>query len=200
VIPIQASVVTPLEQCWTAKDISGDVNFTQQEMDKITIKIRKPEEYVNIWQVAGPFSIAGTKELDLFNIKFGPEKNKNYSGWQEIPVGKDGYEAGMINLQKFFGTEQCIAYLKTNVWSQKSQKVLFELGSDDGIKVWLNGKRIHKKNIMRGHTQAEDIVEVYFKKGWNSVLMKITQGIGGWGASLVITDPEGEPIEGLKYK
>jgi hypothetical protein len=30
--------------------------------------------------------------------------------------------------------------------------------------------------------------------------LKLTQGIGGWALSLVVTDPEGEIIDGLKYK
>jgi hypothetical protein len=36
--------------------------------------------------------------------------------------------------------------------------------------------------------------------GWNSILIKVIQGTGGWGASLVITDMEHDPIEGLKYR
>ena len=42
VIPAQIPVVAPLEQCWEAEEIEGDVNFTQEEMEKIVIKINKP--------------------------------------------------------------------------------------------------------------------------------------------------------------
>ena len=38
VIPIQTPVIGPLEQCWEPKEIEGDVNFTPEEMEKITIK------------------------------------------------------------------------------------------------------------------------------------------------------------------
>jgi hypothetical protein len=200
IIHVQTPVVPPLEQCWDPGEITGDVNFTQEEMEKITVKIRKPEEFVNVWQVAGPFSQDGVEGLGLFDLKFGPEKDRNYSNWKEMPVGKEGYEANVINLEKFFGSKHSVAYLKTNVWIENNKKVLFELGSDDGIKVWLNDKLVHSKNIMRGHHQAEDIVEVSLKEGWNTVLMKITQGTGGWSASLVITDRNGEWIDGLKYK
>jgi hypothetical protein len=200
IIPVQTPVVAPLEQCWKTDEITVDVNFTLEEMEKITVKIRKPEEFVNVWQVAGPFSQDGVEDLGLFDLKFGPEKDQNYSNWIEMPVGKKGYEANIINLEKFFGSKHSIAYLKTNVWIRNNQKVLFEIGSDDGIKVWLNDKLVHSKNIMRGHNQAEDIVAVSLKEGWNTVLMKITQGTGGWCASLVITDLNGEWIDGLKYK
>jgi hypothetical protein len=200
VIPVQKPVVTPLEQCWEAKEIKEDVNFTPEEMEKIVVKVRKPEEFVKDWQVAGPFSKEGIEGINLFDLKFGPEKNKNYADWKEMPVYEDANEAGLINLERFFGTENCLAYLKTNVWIEGSQKVLLELGSDDGIKVWLNDKLVHQNNAVRGHEHAQDIVEVSLAKGWNTLLMKITQGVGGWGASLVITDLARTPIDGLKYK
>jgi hypothetical protein len=38
VIPIQTPVVAQLEQCWEPSKIVGDVNFTPEEMDKITVK------------------------------------------------------------------------------------------------------------------------------------------------------------------
>ena len=200
VIPVQKPVVAPLEQCWDAGEIKEDVNFTKEEMEKITIKVRKPEEFVKDWQVAGPFSKEGIEGINLFDLKFGPEKNKNYADWKEIAVGKDIQEAGLINLERFFGTENCLAYLKTNVWIEKSQKVLLELGSDDGIKVWLNDKLVHQNNAVRGHEHAQDIVEVSLAKGWNTLLLKITQGVGGWGASLVITDLDKNPMDGLKFR
>ena len=110
------------------------------------------------------------------------------------------YDTKVIDLEKYFKTENSVAYLRTKVWSDKKQPVLFELGSDDGIKVWLNKKLVHHNNIMRGHSQGEDITGVTLAKGWNTILIKVTQGIGGWEASLVITDLEGEPLKGLKYK
>ena len=199
-IPVQVPIVASLEQCWAAKEISGNINYSQEELDKIEFKIRKTENFVNVWQVAGPFSKNGVKVLGLLDVKFDPEKNKNYSDWKEMPIGKDDYEADEINLKKFFGTEQNVAYLKTNVWSDKNREVIFEIGSDDGVKVWVNYKLVHQNNVERGHEPASDKANGKLKKGWNTVLMKITQGVGGWAASLVITGPQGEIIDGLKYK
>ena len=200
VIPVQSSVVGSLEQCWEPSAIAEDVHFTEEEMEKITAKVRKPEEFVTVWQVAGPFSKEGVEVLDLFDLKFGPEKNKNFADWKKMPVGVDGYEIHLINLLKYFGEEHSVAYLKTRIWMEENRKVLLELGSDDGIKVWLNDQLIHSNNLNRGHNQAEDIVKADLKAGWNSLLLKITQGTGGWEASLVITDLERRPLKGLKYK
>lgn len=199
-IPIQEPVVAPLEQCWEAKEVTGDVQFTTEEMDKIAKKIRKPEEFVNVWQVAGPFSKKGVELRGLFDLKFAPEKNKNYADWKKLPIGKDGFDGGAIDLEKFFGTDQNVAYLKTKVWTTKAEEVLFELGSDDGIKVWVNDKLVHQNNVERGLEHANDVVNVDLKKGWNTVLMKVTQGVGGWGASLAITNQDHVTVQTLKYE
>ena len=186
-------------QSWLPQEITGNVHFSEEEMDKIKVKIRRPEDLVNIWNVAGPFSKDGIGGLDLFDVAFAPEKNSKYSKWQKMPVGVDDFEADFINLERYFNVENSVAYLQTNVWIENAQKVILEIGSDDGIKVWLNDKLVHQNNEERGHEQGQDIAEVNLEKGWNSILLKVTQGEGGWGASLVICDMEGALIDGLKY-
>ena len=200
VIPIQAPKPTLLEQCWEATEITEDVHFSEQEMDKILLKIRKPEEFVGVWQIAGPFSKEGVEGIDLFDLKFSPEIEEGFSNWEKLPIGGDGYKADKIDLAKYYGKENSVAYLKTNIWIEKSQNVLFELGSDDGIKLWLNDELVHANNVERGHESGQDVVEVHLEQGWNRVMMKITQGIGGWAASLAITDLDHKVMNGLKYQ
>jgi hypothetical protein len=200
VIPIQKPVPGALEQSWEPEAIAGDVHFTTEEMEKIEIKARRQEDFVSIWQVTGPFSKAGHGGLDLIDVEFDPEKNSDNADWKEMPMAKHGYDSKVMNLEKFYETGNCVAYLKTNIWSEKSQTVLFELGSGDGIKVWLNDRLVHQNNLTRRHFQGDDIVKVNLEEGWNNVLMKITQVGGGWRASLVITDLDHNPLNELKYK
>lgn len=200
VIPLVTPVVGELEQCWEADVIEGDHHFSTEEMDKITIKSRKPEEYVSKWQVAGPFSKEGEEVADLLDEAFEPETNSSFSLWEELPSGEKGNIDGKINFEAYFGTEQSVAYLKTNIWSKNEDSVLFELGSDDGIRVWVNYEVVHNHNIVRGLNPGDDVVPVTLRKGWNEVVMKISQGVGGWGASLVITNPAHEVLEGYKYR
>jgi len=155
---------------------------------------------VNVWQVAGPFSQKGVGGLDLFNVPFGPETDSNYSEWTKMPVDVDDFDAGCVNLLKLFNTENSVAYLKTNVWIDSAQKVILEIGSDDGVKVWINHQLVHQNDQERGLEQGQDLAEADFKKGWNLILMKITQGEGEWGASLSISDLHRKLIDGLTYK
>ncbi|RKY60805.1 MAG: hypothetical protein DRP96_04940 [Candidatus Neomarinimicrobiota bacterium] len=200
VIPYKEPVVSPVVQSWEPEEITSDVDFTAAEMDKITFKIRRPEDLVNVWQVAGPFSQKGVGGLDLFNVPFGPETDSNYSEWTKMPVDVDDFDAGCVNLLKLFNTENSVAYLKTNVWIDSAQKVILEIGSDDGVKVWINHQLVHQNDQERGLEQGQDLAEADFKKGWNLILMKITQGEGEWGASLSISDLHRKLIDGLTYK
>jgi len=199
VIPVRIPVFAPMVQCWEPEEITGDVHFTSEEMKKITVRVRKPQDLVSVWQVAGPFTKEGVAGLELFDVSFAPETNNAYNDWKEMPVGKDGFENDYLNLAKYFNVENCAAYLKTNVWSEKGRNVTFEIGSDDGVKVWVNNNLVHKNNQERGHNQGDDIVLVQLEEGWNSVLMKVNQGAGGFGASLCISDKDKKLIKGLKY-
>lgn len=200
VIPYKEPMVPPAVQSWVPEEITSDIYFTEDEMDKITFKIRRPEELVNVWHVAGPFTKKGVGGLALFDVPFAPEMNSNYAAWNKMPVEGDGPFAGCVNLLKFFNAENSVAYLKTNVWIDSPQKVILEIGSDDGVKVWVNHQLVHQNDQERGLEQGQDIAPADFKKGWNSILMKITQGEGEWGASLSITDLNRKLIDGLKYK
>ena len=200
VIPKQVPTPIPLEQCWTPVEISEDVHFTEQEMAGILHRTRKPEEFVDVWQVSGPFSKKGVKGIDLIDMQFSPENNDKFSDWKKLPVGESGLRPEEIDFDKYFGEENCAVYLRTNVWSDENQKVIFELGSDDGIKVWVNGHLVHRNNAERAHEPGQDFVNVQFEKGWNNILMKITQGVGGWACSLVITDLDHNALKDLKYK
>lgn len=44
VIPVQEPVLASLEQCWEPATIEGDVNFTREEMEKITIKPNEKDD------------------------------------------------------------------------------------------------------------------------------------------------------------
>jgi hypothetical protein len=45
----------------------------------------------------------------------------------------------------------------------------------------------------------QDIVPVELQKGWNVLMMKVTQAGGGWGACARVRTSEGNKIEGLKF-
>ena len=58
--------------------------------------------------------------------------------------------------------------------------VTMRAGSDDSIKIWLNGKVVHKKRIDRGAVDFQDTFKVGLKKGDNLLLVKVSERTGHW--------------------
>jgi hypothetical protein len=103
---------------------------------------------------------------------------------------------GIVNLGQYFGGDDRVAYLKATVNSSAAQDAVLELGTDDGVKVWLNSEIVHAKNVSRGISRAEDKVRLHLVKGPNEILLKITNGNGGWGAVARLADTAGKPLAG----
>jgi hypothetical protein len=198
-IPVADPVPGALEQCWDALPLSTDIHFTDEEMTQIRFRSIPPEAHINIWKVSGPYTQQGKNNLRLFDIVFPPETGLQKGEWKDMPFGGE-YSKWIAQLIRMPGGENAVAYLKTNIWSESSCDAVAYLGSDDGIKVWLNGQLVHQKNLQRGFIAGEDSFPVKLKSGWNTCLLKVTQGTGGWEAAMAICDVKGKPVEGLKYK
>ena len=54
------------------------------------------------------------------------------------------------------------------------------VGSNDSIKVWFNGKVVHKNAVDRGAWDFQDNFKVAVKKGKNLLLVKVGERGGGW--------------------
>ena len=57
---------------------------------------------------------------------------------------------------------------------------LMKVGSDDAIKVWLNGEVVHTNPIDRGSRGFQDEFRVNLKQGDNLLLVKVSEGWGNW--------------------
>ena len=64
------------------------------------------------------------------------------------------------------------------------QQILVGLGSDDGVRMWLNGKEVHNNYIDRGLVVDDDIFEISLNKGSNQLLIKVLNGMYDYGFSI----------------
>ena len=74
------------------------------------------------------------------------------------------------------------AYALINVISPRNQRnVQMGVGSDDAVKVWLNGEVVHINNVDRGTTGIQDLFRVNLNAGGNLLLVKVTDNQRDWG-------------------
>jgi hypothetical protein len=81
-------------------------------------------------------------------------------------------------------TNNCMAYAYTTITSRTPDDAMMMVGSDDAVRVWLNGKLVHTNVATRGVFPDNDIVSVHLNQGVNTILVKVVNGGGGWGFAL----------------
>jgi hypothetical protein len=104
-----------------------------------------------------------------------------------------------LDFHKVFGgqTDNAVAYAAAVIDSpQEVRNVTLLLGSDDAAKVWLNGSPVWTVSRVRGVNLDEDEVRgLTLKAGRNVLLIKVAQGIGGWGVGARLLKPNGDVLK-----
>ena len=167
-----------------------------------TKRHRHDEDFVVTWQVSGPYFTEGRAWPDNLDDVYPPEKRgAEEVAWKAVRAKTDDVLPTMIvNLENLLGGDDRVAYLRNNVRSDKQRTVLLELGSDDGIKVWINDELVHVNKIRRGVRPGDDLVKVTLRKGVNTVMLKIAQAKYGWGACMRIRNLDGSKLEGVNVE
>jgi len=185
------------------KVIQGTKNDTlRQQAQQILDQTDRFEDYIVAWQVSGPYMKENVDGQGLFDVTFAPEQEGQQATWRLVSAGTNEEQPWLVELEKdaAMNGENRVAYLRAQVWSPKEQKAQLELGSDDGVKVWLNDQVVHANNVIRPAAPGQDTAQVTLKEGWNPLLVKLTQGGGQWALAVRFRSPGGGKLEGLKVE
>lgn len=100
----------------------------------------------------------------------------------------------VINLGRVFGEDRpALCYARALINMPKQVDTVWGIGSDDAVRVWLNGELIHDHWVTRGNWVDSDIVPVNLQQGDNELLIKILNKGGPWGLSCRYKDPVKAP-------
>jgi type 1 glutamine amidotransferase/HEAT repeat protein len=180
------------------QSVNNDTLPLAREAQALIEQIDRFDDYMTAWLVSGPYV---NNEANIFDYAFPPEQsNQTDVKWQVMPASTIPEAPWFVQLDKVLGGDNRVAYLRNQIWSDKEQRVKLELGSDDGIKVWLNGEVVLANNAARGVNPADDVIEITLRQGWNTLLLKIIQGAGGWGACARLRSLDGGKLEGVKAR
>jgi hypothetical protein len=103
-----------------------------------------------------------------------------------------------INLGDTVGAlNNCAVAAHVYVYSDADRNAQLWFGSDDGIRAVLNGQAVHVNAVMRGCVPDQDRVKVKLNKGWNTLMLTISQLGGGWGFTARIMDENGAAPKGI---
>jgi len=159
-------------------------------------KLDARKGYLAPWLVCGPYREQGREAQHLFDVAFAPETpDAGKTQWRALAGA-----GPTLDLLPVAGGDHCIVYLKTRVFCPKEQPVALEIGTDDGVKLWINGALVHANNAVRGFTAGEDKAKATLKEGWNDFLVKVTQHTAGCAASVRVKAADGKAISGLRVE
>lgn len=153
--------------------------------------------FITDWNLIGPFDAPDMSHLQM---AYPPEEeinfDKTYVGKGNVPLQWKKIRtepSGFMRLEnRISPSERGIVYGLVYVHSPVEQEVLLLLGSDDGVRVWINAKLIHTNAAYRAAYPDQDRLPVTLTKGWNTLLIKVLQGSGGWGYYVRFVDPGGQ--------
>ena len=99
-----------------------------------------------------------------------------------------------IGMTENTNLDDITSYAFTTLVSETDQpNVMMRVGSDDSIKVWLNGEVVWSNATNRGYRKHDDVFPVNLKKGDNLLLVKVSDGSGSWGMHVGV-DAEVFPV------
>jgi len=175
--------------------LANSTNKTaRKEAQKALNFLTRFDNYMTAWMMAGPYT-----EGDAFKTEYPPEKGAKDVAWKSVrPTNPN--EPWRVDLGRLIGGSNRCAYLRTYLIADANQDVRLEIGTDDGVKVWLNGKVVHEVNTSRGLTPGQDKVQASLKRGVNEMLMKVTQLGGGWEACARVRRPDGSAVKGIRVR
>lgn len=135
---------------------------------------------------------------NILKVKF-PDKLKWTEG-EIAPVGGNNLN-DMFNKIKLGPGGDINDYCSYAVINAVSKKKLAgveaRVGSDDSIKVWMNGEVEHTNAVNRGAQDFQDTFDVDIKKGDNVLMVKVCERGGGWSMFVGI---DAELEYNLKFK
>ncbi len=123
-----------------------------------------------------------------------PRDQETTSGkvWKRIVVSST---SDYVDLAAAYGNPTyVVGYAFAYIYSPSAAGGQLRLGSDDGIKAYLNGVEVWNNHKHRAAARDQDTAPVSLKAGVNTLLLKIDQGGGGWGFYARLTDSSGNPL------
>ena len=109
-------------------------------------------------------------------------KNRVWTWGKLAPTGDDNITEVVraIGLVRSRDIDNHVAYGSISLRSPQKQKTEMYVGSDEAVKVWLNGKLVHEYLDDRSASDYQESFPVTLKKGKNVLLVAVYERTGYW--------------------
>ena len=142
------------------------------------------------WLLAGPFHRGSRPNDGEFIDVRRPDALPGQNGWSP-PVY---FHDDKIDLARYFhDPENCVVYACSDFFVPQAQNAELWVGSDEDLRVWIDGRPVYSHQGNRRHHLPNDRVPLKLTVGWNQILVRADQTGGRFGFSLNICEVEPDP-------
>lgn len=125
------------------------------------------------WMKTADIDAPGFPEENLAGgIDLGAKRDDGQAAWTVMLQFVDG------QIHKLDGNDGGSSYLYREIDSPIDQELSVGFGSDDGLKVWLNGELLLRVDTTRSVNTNQNQVTLSLKKGKNTLLLKVYNSAG----------------------
>ena len=181
------------------KSIGKSTLSTGHKVGVDSYQVLHASPFVQRYMILGPFPKAADTTLPTGSTQNALNLDQTYTGaeeksirWREASTRPSGLLDFRSNIGMMVGV---VGYAVSYVYAPADMDTVLLLGSDETVKVWLNGTEIHRKRTYRRITPDADTIPCKLKSGWNEVLCSVEQNSWTWGLYLRFADADGV----LKY-
>ncbi|HOQ31498.1 MAG TPA: HEAT repeat domain-containing protein [Candidatus Hydrogenedens sp.] len=153
-----------------------------KELEYLLNGLKNKGEYIGSWSVSGPYRMEDYGARRLFDeVSFPPETDmSSVKDWRILPIKVRGDGLIYADLAEFSGgAVECVDYVACKITVPEPAEAKILLGSNDGVKVWLNGNLVHSFAEGRTMTPDQDQFPVKLQKD-NVLLMAVYNQGAAW--------------------
>lgn len=161
--------------------------FGEDAISEFVQRVKTTPEYIADWQLLGPFDNTDRTGFDtIYPPETGVDMDASYIGAGGVTIRWKAYEprkTGYVDLARAIRPDDMsgVAYAYRIFEVDIDKTIHISMGSNDGVKLWLNGELLLSSKANRVARPGDESVVLPLKKGLNTVLLKIDQLGGGWG-------------------
>lgn len=194
--PAPQRVVVPLVKF--GEHLSGErpavrVIDTQGLSTVVTLRELMPWSFVRSWRFAS--ITVPWEDLKSFVPVDGKRLKAIAASAASAKLSKS--ETAYVDFLTYFPPERhqnVVAYAVRTFTSDKARDVRIFTGSDDALRVWLNGKLVTEVLALRAARIDSESNSAKIRAGENTLIVEVSQGAGGWGLYLRIDDQKGNDL------
>lgn len=138
--------------------------------------LRSPYVGTPAWEISETFT------KDSFGAAF--DQDQKPTTWKPFALEIGKSHASVV------GKDNSSVYLRARANLSRAARLQFAISSDDGLKVWVNGKLVHSNKVTRG-LDPVDSITADLKSGENEILLKVTNGGAPDGVNVRSLDTRG---------